>query len=99
MLCLRETTYLVYKGLLNQFFYGLSGSILVILCLWNVHHAVLECEKIFTRTQVSVSPDCVIRGCRDLSSQRKSSGKSKKVSLFSTPTLDTQTVPLAAEIF
>ena len=39
------------------------------------------------------------RGCRDLSSQRKSSGKSKKVSLFSTPTLDTQTVPLAAEIF
>eukprot|EP00956_Cyclotella_meneghiniana_P024476 scaffold49204_cov36-Cyclotella_meneghiniana.AAC.1 len=29
---------------------------------------------------------------------RKSYGKSKKVSLFSTPTLDTQTVPIAAKI-
>ena len=39
------------------------------------------------------------RGCRALSSIFKSYGKSKKVSLFSTPTLDTQTVPIAAEIF
>lgn len=38
------------------------------------------------------------RGCRGQSSNRKCSDKSKKVSINSTPTLDTQTVPIAAKL-
>ena len=37
------------------------------------------------------------RGCRCQPSNRKCSDKSKKVSINSTPTLDTQTVPIAVK--
>ena len=40
----------------------------------------------------------LIRGCRALSSMSKNTEKSKNVSSYSTPTLDTQTVPIAAKV-
>jgi hypothetical protein len=51
-------------------------------------------ETNFDRYQVIQSAN---RGCRAQPSNRKWSDKSKRVSFNSTPTLDTQTVPIAAK--
>ena len=62
MLCLGETTYLVYTGLLNPLFYGLVDEFLLFcVCALFVQHAVLECKTTFTQTLVWVAPDCVIK--------------------------------------